>query len=497
MRIRRGASQLGVICFSSLLAAASGCSSSSGDTPPVTNESTSSSSTSASNDDGGGTQNTDAAASGTPGAQGQSVASVVQTEGAGCTLAQQVNANLTLSRATCAVYDAPNGLSVGGPTGPVLTVEAGVAVAFGPGTQLSVGGSQGSGGLVVNGTTSSPVVFTSDGPTPKAGDWGGVDLQSLTSATSNISSLIVHYGGNAANAGPLMTSTAAALLLDGSNGDFTISLSDITVSHNAGTGIAFFGQHTGPASASSGTLTVTDWAAVADPFFIFPDAVALLSSVTLSTGTTPGGYVDVVAPGVIPNVVDMAEHWPSIAPLTYVLGQPTYGALELDVVAMGAQSTILTIDAPNTVRFGGAFDLKVDPQGDGLAGLHAAGTAAAPILFESLAAGPQPGSWQGIEFDYGTLNNNSSLQNVTIDSAGGFTNPATGAILLQGTDQGACVPGPTLTGVTFTNLPSGAYGILATDVTGATADTYSTTNTFPSGSPGVYTPPVLNQCTGF
>lgn len=515
MRFRGASSQFGFISFSFLLSALSGCSSSSGESPssgPENNDSGSVATNeggAAVNNEGGTATANDAGDAGTPssgdgaaaftaGAQGQSVASLISSEGAGCTLASQVDTNLTLSPATCAVYDAPNGLTVGATGGPVLTIEAGVTVAFGPGTQLSVGGSALSGGLVVQGTTGNPVVFTSDGATPKAGDWGGVDLQSQTLTTSSISGLIVQYGGNSVNAGPLeVYSASASFLFDGSNGDFTVPLSNVTVSNNAATAIAFWGQHTGPGSSSSGTLLVTDWATDADPFFVFPDAVALLSTVTVSTGSTAGGYVDVVEPGVVPNVVDVTETWPSIAPLSYVLGETTYGAVELDITAPGAQTTILTIDAPNTLRFGGSFDLKVDPQGTGLAGLHATGTSAAPITFTCIPSSPQPGSWDGIEFDYGTLNNNSSLDDVTIDSAGGFTSPATGALLLQGTDEGACVPGPTLSGVIFTNLPAGAYGILATDVTSTTANTYSTTNTFPAGSSGVYTPGPNNECVGF
>jgi hypothetical protein len=99
----------------------------------------------------GPTSDSGACTSSTAGASGGSVK--ISTNPA-CTLAPLVTADLTLSRSTCPVYDAPMGLSVGGTASPVLSIEAGVTVAFGAGTGLQVATGTGTnaggpGGLIV------------------------------------------------------------------------------------------------------------------------------------------------------------------------------------------------------------------------------------------------------------------------------------------------------------------------------------------------------------
>jgi hypothetical protein len=247
------------------------------------------------NGDGGG----GGACPSTAGANGEAV---TISAGAACTLAQELTADRTLSVSECAVYDAPNGLSVGGnggisqgqDTSPVLTIGPGVTVAFGTGTGLQVGASESvtnNGGLIVQGTECAPVVFTTNVATaPKPGDWGTAQLDYQTLGTSSISHLILQYAGGADNA-RANNVPAASLLLDGSGGDFTVPISDVTASHNYSGGIVFFGVQTGLSATSSGTLTVTDWKATADPFAMDVNMAGALSAVNLSTGSTTGGFV--------------------------------------------------------------------------------------------------------------------------------------------------------------------------------------------------------------
>jgi hypothetical protein len=419
----------------------------------------------------------------TPGADGSPV-----TWGAACELTQQVNANLTLSATQCAVYHAANGLAIGGTSSPVLTVGPGVAIAFGPGTQLLVGDQL--GGLVLQGTATLPVVFTSDASTPKAGDWGGVEFKPQTLPITNLTNLIMHYGGHSVNNLPYH-SVPASFFVAGQNGDFAVTLSNVRVAHNAGTAFAFVGAHTGPASNSSGTLTATNWGSSGDPFLIDPDAASMLSVVQLSVGSATNGYVNLDSP-VHSLQVDTTQTWPSIAPLTYVIGESTYGNNELDIVPNGATTTTtLTVAAPNTVRLGSHFVITVDPSSTALAAIQANATASAPIAFESLSGAAQPGEWDGLVFNYNGPGLPSALTNVTVDSAGEVSGYGTlGAILTIGEGPGStCVPGPTLSGITFKNLPATSYGIVALDVTGSTATTYSTGNVFGAGALSVYTTP--------
>jgi hypothetical protein len=365
-----------------------------------------------------------------------------------------------------------------------LTIGPGVTLAFGNGEGLQVG-NVGPGGLIVQGTSCAPVVFTTDvAAAPKAGDWGTAQLDYQTLGTSSISNLILQYGGNDGSRPRL----PASLLLDGQGGDFTVPLSNVTVSNNYAGGIAFYGPKTSLSSTSTGTLTVTDWPATADPFTMDFNVAGTLSAVTLSTGSTAGGFVHLFQTS--NEGVTVAEHWPSIAPLAYVLGE-TDDDGNVNIDSQGGAAAIVTIDAPNTLRLGSAFTIVVDDNDTGLGGLVANGAAGKPIVFTSLSGLAEPGAWSGIELNYpGT--GLSSISDVTIDSAGTLSRcSGQGAIYLVGTSAGNdCVDAPTLTNITFTNLPSGAAGILATNVSASTATALGADgDTAPSANAVVYTCP--------
>ena len=72
--------------------------------------------------------------------------------------------------------------------GAVLTVDAGVTIAFGNYDGLTVNGT-----LVTLGTAAGPVVFTAAGRA-QAGAWGGIAFNS-SSAGSSLTGAVVQYGG--------------------------------------------------------------------------------------------------------------------------------------------------------------------------------------------------------------------------------------------------------------------------------------------------------------
>lgn len=86
-------------------------------------------------------------------------------------------------------------LRVEGASSPTLTIEDGAIVRFQPGANLYVGW-QAPGRLLVEGTTSNGVRFTSNQPVPAAGDWGQVNIYSRDTG-SILSGLTVEYGGRA------------------------------------------------------------------------------------------------------------------------------------------------------------------------------------------------------------------------------------------------------------------------------------------------------------
>ncbi|MBC2843579.1 multidrug transporter [Winogradskyella flava] len=80
-----------------------------------------------------------------------------------------LNADLTLTTGTD--YDLTSGLIV--PEGITLTIEPGVVVRATTGSDVYVAIQQG-GVINAEGTSSNPIVFTSNSSTPNPGDWGGL-----------------------------------------------------------------------------------------------------------------------------------------------------------------------------------------------------------------------------------------------------------------------------------------------------------------------------------
>lgn len=91
----------------------------------------------------------------------------------------------------------------------ILTIEPGVEVRFTPAMALTVGhGSFGPGVLVARGTAESPILFTSDEPSPPKGDWGRIyftdyavdaayDGEGSYLSGSVLEHVIVEYAGDA------------------------------------------------------------------------------------------------------------------------------------------------------------------------------------------------------------------------------------------------------------------------------------------------------------
>jgi len=89
---------------------------------------------------------------------------------------------------------------------PTLTVEAGVTVLFDAGAELRIGTDTvnhlAPGALMVNGTATEPVTFTSSAPTPAAGDWRGIVFKEPPgNATNSIDYARIEYAGDGCSCG--------------------------------------------------------------------------------------------------------------------------------------------------------------------------------------------------------------------------------------------------------------------------------------------------------
>ncbi len=117
-----------------------------------------------------------------------------------------------------------------------LTLDPGVTMQFNPGQSITIGNSSGSpGALVAEGTSGSPIVFTSNQPTPATGDWNGIyfantadDSQCLLSHCEVGYAGISSYGGiRAIQSNPVISDTrihhSPAYGLSANNADITLA----------------------------------------------------------------------------------------------------------------------------------------------------------------------------------------------------------------------------------------------------------------------------------
>lgn len=79
--------------------------------------------------------------------------------------------------------------------GAIVTVDAGVEIRFNAATSLTVGSSS-AGGLIVNGTAESPVLFTANSGTPTPGFWNYLRTAGSSAGNVSCSHAIFEYGGS-------------------------------------------------------------------------------------------------------------------------------------------------------------------------------------------------------------------------------------------------------------------------------------------------------------
>lgn len=415
-------------------------------------------------------------------------------------LPEFVTTNLTLTKA-CSPYSAPMPVLVGDATNhPVLTIEPGVTVTFASGAYLSIGMAQNTtapGGLQATGTAAAPIVLTSSAASPGAGAWGGVYFNPTADATSTLSNAVVMYAGQ--QFAPLLNTPVdlGSIYVDAgtqsppaSSTPLHILLSNLTVSHNGGSGIVFFGPYAGFA-ASSGNLTIPDWASGGYPIVIDGNSADTIP-VSLTTGSGHDGGVGIVqeeqnTTGGGQQIIVHDETWPAL-PIPYIVDESQFqqvGGCGVFVDGIANQSTpnTLTIAAPNVIEFpkpagGGSCGLVIQTNAPGpvtVGGrLIANGTSSAGIVFTSAQPTPQPGDWAGIEIDGDPASAGAfgmtSLSYCTVSYAAnqGSASADQAELLLNGAaaTPGTCASypqGPSVTHCTFSHYSGG--GIVAIDVT--------------------------------
>ncbi len=139
----------------------------------------------------------------------------------------------------------------------VLTIEPGVTLRFSPetGGGLSqilvnahlVGGSyEPQGVLIADGTAEQPIVLTSAGTTPAAGDWQGLTFSHLVDPHSSVSNAVIEYAGgestttgvceSSAGSGNRDADCAVILFLESDGAPAGAFVSSTRIAHSAGCG---------------------------------------------------------------------------------------------------------------------------------------------------------------------------------------------------------------------------------------------------------------------
>ncbi len=85
-------------------------------------------------------------------------------------------------------------ITVQGAENPILRLQPGVCMRFGPSSWLQIG-SAASGGLVALGTDADPVVLESSSPNPGRGAWRGVVFGGNATSGSRLDRVIIRHGG--------------------------------------------------------------------------------------------------------------------------------------------------------------------------------------------------------------------------------------------------------------------------------------------------------------
>ncbi|HEX7151696.1 MAG TPA: FlgD immunoglobulin-like domain containing protein [Thermoanaerobaculia bacterium] len=306
---------------------------------------------------------------------------------------------------------------------PVLTIEAGNTIRFAASSQIAVN-HDGAGSLVVNGTSSAPVLFTSK-TAQTAGSWWGLHFgYSSQSAISSMSYATVEYGGAAnLNRGGLTlyaTNTPPVFdhvtLRNNAFGGIAMhrgnaTLTNATVTGNSGPGIHAFGGD---------GMTLTDvaftnnagYAASVPASFSIGGATGLSAS---GNGTGKDG-IEFRA-----GTIGANRTWKTSA-IPYIVT----GGIGVE----GNSSPVLTIEPGNTIRFNANSQIAVNHANKGA--LAANGTALAPILFTSNTT-QTAGAWWGLHIGRNSTTLASSIAHATIEY-GGATGLNRGGLTLYTSD---------------------------------------------------------------
>lgn len=280
-------------------------------------------------------------------------------------------------------------ISVSGDNAPVLTIEPGCVVKFTPGSSLTISGN---GGLIAQGTASAPITFTSANASPNKGDWEGLDILDANSSQTKLAYCTVEYAGDKGDSWDRDHGYGIYVGADNIQPTFD----HVTVSKSAGYGFEFSGTGAMPATFTNNTATGCGY---------YPVKINAAAAGALGTGNTwTGNDTDVVE--IDGDIVGKSATWQK---------QDVPFRVQDEVTIQGDTAPTLTLQPGSVFQMAQGAEFYVGDSG----GLLAAGTADAPIAFQSLPNATNPGEWAGLAFSAKANASQCKIDHVTIDDAGG------------------------------------------------------------------------------
>src|SRR3990167_6927925 len=268
--------------------------------------------------------------------------------------------------------------------GATLTIPPGCLVKFDGGVALYIG-YYSAATLIADGTSGSPITFTSNAGTPAPGDWGGILFYNSTDDAATIMDYCtVEYGGASSENSNINCNTASP------------TIQHCTIQHSDGYGI-YCDNYSAP-TLTNNTISNNG------SFPISEHCDRLDSNVTGNTGSSNVPNAIEVRGGII---ITVSSH-------TWIPQDFYFNVTSTIHVYNGAT---LTIPPGCLVKFDGGVALYIGYYS--AATLIADGTSGSPITFTSNASTPAPGDWSGILFFNSTDDASTIMDYCTVEYGGG------------------------------------------------------------------------------
>ena len=268
-----------------------------------------------------------------------------------------------------------------------LTIEPGVQVKFNANYIIQIGSGSSKGALYAVGTAGSPIIFTSNKPSPARGDWDSIKfLDAADDALTAMTYCTVEYGGSNSSNGMISVDRASPSIANstiryskyaGIRGYIASpQIAGGTIVNNNTNGIYTYGQSV---LTINGTLFSGNGGAAV--------SVAAEDEIISTQGISgaPGDRVQIRG-----GNIDRDLSWRN-------LGVPYSLSGTISVYKDSTTTAKLTIESGVQVRFNGNHVISIGTA-TSKGALYAVGTEGNPILFTSDKTTPLPGDWDCIRF---------------------------------------------------------------------------------------------------